>query len=199
MIETIHLANKATFDAEGSKLEGLKKLNFIFGSNGSGKTTISRVVEGVTSWVACKISNRSKITRLEENLIQSSYELIWREVRQEQPSHTVIQNVMRRILEHYFKFYGGIKLEGIPERFNGKDKMICNTLLSWVNDGSHFATDDLYMACNPGQVDRYLNVFQRIFEESDHGGHFRMMMGDGYQPLPLSDVEDTSNSPSVAP
>jgi wobble nucleotide-excising tRNase len=95
--------------------------------------------------------------------------------------------VMRRILEHYFKFYGGIKPDDIIEKFDGKEKMICSTLLSWVNDGSHFATDDLYMACDPGQVDRYLNVFQRIFEESDHGGHFRMMMGDDYKSLRIEE------------
>jgi hypothetical protein len=93
---------------------------------------------------------------------------------------------MRRILEHYFKFYGGIKPENIIEKFDGKDKMIGSTLLSWVNDGSHFATDDLYMACDPGQIDRYLSVFQRIFELSEHGGHYKMMMGEDYVALPIA-------------
>lgn len=105
---------------------------------------------------------------------------------------------MRRILEHYFKFYGGIKPEDVIEKFDGKDKMICSTLLSWVNDGSHFATDDLYMACDPSQVDRYLNVFQRIFEESDHGGHFRMMMGEDYVALPVVANDDDAQATAVA-
>ena len=144
-----------------------------------------------TFWVVRKTSQRSELMPFAENPIKSSYELLWREVRQKPPSDTAIQNVMRRILEHYFKFYGGITPEDIIDKFGGKDKMICSTLLSWVNDGSHFATDDLYMACDPGQVDRYLNVFQRIFEDSDHGGHFRMMMGDDYVELPTEEALET--------
>lgn len=145
-----------------------------------------------TFWVVRKTSQRSELWSSKENPIKSSYELLWREVRRKPPSDTAIQNVMRRILEHYFKFYGGMKPETIIEKFDGKDKMICSTLLSWVNDGSHFATDDLYTACDPGQVDRYLIVFQRIFEESDHGGHFRMMMGDDYVALPTSEPQESS-------
>jgi hypothetical protein len=139
-----------------------------------------------TFWVIKKTSQRSELWSSKENPIKSSYELLWREVRQKPPSDTAIQNVMRRILEHYFKFYGGIKPEDIIEKFDGKDKMISSTLLSWVNDGSHFATDDLYMACDPGQIDRYLNVFQRIFELSEHGGHYKMMMGEDYIALPTA-------------
>lgn len=136
-------------------------------------------------WVVRKTSLRSELLAFKENPIKSSYELLWREVRRKPPSDTAIQNVMRRILEHYFKFYGGIKPEKIVEKFDGKDKMICSALLSWVNDGSHFATDDLYLACDSGQIDRYLLVFQRIFEESEHGAHFKMMMGDDYVALPV--------------
>lgn len=143
-----------------------------------------------TFWIVRKTSQRSELTPFAENPVKSSYELLWREIRQKPPPDTAIQNVMRRILEHYFKFYGGITPIDIVEKFYGRDKMICSTLLSWVNDGSHFALDDLYMACDPGQVDRYLSVFQRIFEESDHGGHFRMMMGEDYVELPGEDHED---------
>ncbi len=55
MIDSINLANEGAYDATGTKLEGLKKLNFIFGSNGSGKTTISRVVEGTGTFPDCQI------------------------------------------------------------------------------------------------------------------------------------------------
>ena len=56
MIEGIHLASEGAYDAAGTKLEGLKKLNFIFGSNGSGKTTISRVIEGSGNFPDCQIT-----------------------------------------------------------------------------------------------------------------------------------------------
>lgn len=143
-----------------------------------------------TFWVVRKTSDRSQIVHFNENPIKSSYELLWREVRQKTPSDTAIQNVTRRILEHYFKFYGGITPETIIDSFEGKDKMVCSSLLSWIHDGSHFAPDDLYLACDFGQIDRYRTVFQRIFEESGHGGHYKMMMGDDYVALPLEVVDN---------
>src|SRR6056297_1336735 len=56
MIEDVFLANEGAYDAEGTRLEGLKKLNYIFGSNGSGKTTISRVIEGSVTFADCTIT-----------------------------------------------------------------------------------------------------------------------------------------------
>jgi len=137
-----------------------------------------------TFWVIRKSTDRSEIVGFAENPIRSSYELLWREIKQKPPSDTGIQNAMRRILEYYFKFFGGIKPERVIERFEGQDKLICGSLFSWLNDGSHFAGDDLYVSCDPGQIGRYLSVFQRIFEESEHGGHYKMMMGNDYVALP---------------
>lgn len=59
MIEEIYLANEGSYDRTGTGLNGLKALNFVFGPNGSGKTTISRVIAGTNinadstmSWAA---------------------------------------------------------------------------------------------------------------------------------------------------
>ena len=41
MIENISIKNVASFNGEGSQLNDLKRINFIYGANGSGKTTIS--------------------------------------------------------------------------------------------------------------------------------------------------------------
>lgn len=144
-----------------------------------------------TFWIVRKAESRSALVSYPENPIKSSYELLWRELRQRPPSETAIQNVMRRILEHYFKFFGGVAPEDTVDNFEGQEKVICASLFSWVNDGSHFANDDLFMSCDPGQVDRYLTVFQRIFEESNHGGHYKMMMGDSYVALPAREIEQS--------
>ncbi len=133
-----------------------------------------------TFWIIRKSEECSVLVHYPENPIKSSYELLWREVRLQPPSETTIQNVMRRILEHYFKFFGGITPEDIIAEFDGQDRVICSSLLSWINDGSHFANDDLCMSCGPDQISHYLIVFQRIFEESGNDGHYRMMMGDDY-------------------
>ncbi|NHK28907.1 AAA family ATPase [Parvularcula flava] len=139
-----------------------------------------------TFWIIRKSADRSELLASEENPIRSSYELLWREVKQKPPSDAAIQNTLRRILEHYFKFFGGITPDNIIEKFEGQDKLICGSLFSWINDGSHFANDDLYMSCDPGQIGRYLAVFQRIFEESGHAGHYKMMMGNDYTALPAT-------------
>ena len=143
-------------------------------------------LNGETFWIIRKSSERSELIPFLENPIKSSYELLWQQVRQKPHSDTAVQNALRRILEHYFKFLGGLIFEeDIIEKFDGQDKIVCGSLITWVNDGSHFTNDDLFVA-NPGQIDRYLTVFQRIFEESGHGGHYKMMMGDAYVELPVN-------------
>lgn len=44
MIEAIHLSGVATYVGDAQALPGLKQFNYFYGSNGSGKTTISRVI-----------------------------------------------------------------------------------------------------------------------------------------------------------
>ncbi|WP_321373057.1 AAA family ATPase [uncultured Draconibacterium sp.] len=44
MIEKIDIRNIATFDDSGIEISDLKKVNFIYGVNGSGKTTISKFI-----------------------------------------------------------------------------------------------------------------------------------------------------------
>ena len=41
MIESIEVKSFATFDDDGVEIIDLKKINFVYGANGSGKTTIS--------------------------------------------------------------------------------------------------------------------------------------------------------------
>jgi wobble nucleotide-excising tRNase len=48
MIESITLKNVATFDVSGVQINDLKKINFIYGANGSGKTTISKFIDKQT-------------------------------------------------------------------------------------------------------------------------------------------------------
>ena len=44
MIETISIADTATFGSMPETLNELCRFNFFFGSNGTGKTTVSRVI-----------------------------------------------------------------------------------------------------------------------------------------------------------
>ncbi|GAA6988936.1 hypothetical protein ID0090_12420 [Helicobacter pylori] len=46
-ISQIVLKNVATFDENGASFENLKSINFIYGSNGSGKTTTSSFLKNL--------------------------------------------------------------------------------------------------------------------------------------------------------
>ncbi|AIF42189.1 AAA family ATPase [Virgibacillus sp. SK37] len=130
-----------------------------------------------TFWIIRKTGNISHISGYEENPIKNSYELLWKELR-ENPNSITTPNIMRRILENYFKFFGNVDVNEIVEGFPDEDKVVCNSLLSWTNDGSHHVNDDLYVDSNQELNKIYFEVFKSIFINSNHESHFNMMMGD---------------------
>ena len=79
---------------------------------------------------------------------------------------------------------GRLVTDGAPDdiysKFDGQEKLICRSLFSWVNAGSHHAHDDVYLTPSDTMVRNYLKVFRAIFEETGHGGHYRMMMADDF-------------------
>lgn len=154
-------------------------------------------MNGETFWVVRKSDLVSKVEKHKANPIKTSYELLWSEVRRTDRSNMTIQNTLRRILETYFKILGGVDPDKICGMFEGKDKLICKSLFSWVNDGSHFAHDDLYISIDGSQVDSYLKVFRAIFDKSSHSAHYKMMMGEAYEDV-RSDVGDTT-APAAGP
>ena len=133
-----------------------------------------------TYWIVRKPGLVSKLDKHPTNPIKTSYELLWAEVRKPERSNLAIQNTLRRILENYFKILGGIDFDDLCKMFEGRERLICKSLCSWVHDGSHFAHDDLYVSIDDSMVDSYLNVFKAIFEKSGHIAHYRMMMADAF-------------------
>lgn len=129
-----------------------------------------------TFWIVRKSDGHSIIERHQSNPIRTSYELLWGELRQQGRSSLTIQNTMRRILEHYFKILGNRNKNKIIAGFSGRDQQICSSLFSWINEGSHAFADDLYVTVDGETVDRFMKVFERIFRENGHAGHFDMMM-----------------------
>lgn len=114
-----------------------------------------------------------------ENPIFSSYELLWKELKEQNGNSAItIQNVMRRIIENYFKILGKYKDDELINKFpDYENKEICRSLLSWINDGSHCMPDDLYVEALDDSVERYQYVFKKIFEHTNHIEHYNMMMG----------------------
>ena len=66
MISKIEIRNIASFDATGIVIDGLKKINFIYGSNGCGKTTISKCLSNPDLYMG-----KCKITWLNENKLST--------------------------------------------------------------------------------------------------------------------------------
>ncbi|GAA9864301.1 hypothetical protein VN0636_11720 [Helicobacter pylori] len=134
-------------------------------------------------WIIKKDNNVSKIEDYKENPIKNSYELLWQEVRRAKKDSNIswvsLQNVMRRIIEYYFRILGSLKhYDSLSEYFeNIEEKRVCNSFISWFNDGSHGISDDLFVQSQDTSIEIYLKVFENMFKVTGHEAHYKMMMG----------------------
>ncbi|GAA7139476.1 AAA family ATPase [Helicobacter pylori] len=138
-------------------------------------------------WIIRKDNNVSKIRDYKENPIKNSYELLWQEVRwakekqakENNISWVSLQNVMRRVIEYYFRILGGFEHnDSLSEYFeNIEEKQVFNSFISWFNDGSHGISDDLFVQSQDTSIETYLKVFENIFKKTGHEAHYKMMMG----------------------
>lgn len=56
MINSLAIANAATYGIVPQQVSPLEKFNFFFGANGAGKTTISRLIEDSTRYANCGVN-----------------------------------------------------------------------------------------------------------------------------------------------
>lgn len=136
-------------------------------------------------WVVRKPGGHSLLESSKGNPVSSSYEMLWAEIRRKDLAVGSVQNTLRRILESYFKILGGVDPKGLDRYFEGADKVVCKSLFSWINAGSHGFDDDLHFAVDAASVENHLRVFAAIFECSTHGAHYRMMMREPAEALPI--------------
>lgn len=134
----------------------------------------------VSYWILHKDESVSKIiTYHHNNPIHTSYELLWRELKDTNTlSFITIQNTMRRIIENYFGMLGNRKYDHIKKAFQTvEEQQICESLFYWINDGSHSIPDDLYIDSYSDSIEKYKKVFKDVFFISGHIAHYNMMMG----------------------
>lgn len=131
-------------------------------------------------WILRKNDKISEIQSFGlENPIRTSYELLWQELKSKNNSGITIQNIMRRIIESYFKMLGRYGDDDLINKFPTiPDQEICRSLICWINDGSHSIPDDLYVEHQETTNDKYFEVFKNIFTQMGHQEHFNMMMGE---------------------
>ena len=140
-------------------------------------------IKDETFWIVRKPDNFSRIEGFENNPIKTSYQLLWAELTKKPLPALTIQNTMRRILENYFKILGNIDTYAIIEKFEGQDKVQCQSLISWVNDGSHYSPDDLYVAISDSMAHSYMKIFFKVFKAMGHMPHYKMMLGRDFVDL----------------
>lgn len=136
-------------------------------------------VNDINYWIIAKDDNRSFIRSFgTNNPIKSSYQLLWQELKDNTSiSKISIQNIMRRIIENYFNILGqGIDDKIVCSLESIEEQIIARSLISWINDGSHTIPDDLYIDSCSDTVERYKEVFEKIFEKMGHKAHYDMMM-----------------------
>ncbi len=128
-------------------------------------------------WIVKKNNNVTEFVKHAKNPIQTAYELMWSELKDGSAHQRVtIFNTLRRILEYYFNVIGGMNYEKCIDEFDGEDKIICKALISCINDGSHFISDDYVQCFETDSLENYFRVFKLIFEKMGHGSHYEMMM-----------------------
>jgi wobble nucleotide-excising tRNase len=140
---------------------------------------LNRKGEKSQFWILRKNNKVSTIQfYADTNPIQSSYELLWREIREwERNDGITIENTLRRILENYFSILGSKRDDVLINKFeNQEEREICRSLLSWANEGSHTLPDDLFIEAPDGTITKYLDVFKDIFKHTENSGHYNMMM-----------------------
>jgi wobble nucleotide-excising tRNase len=146
------------------------------------EVTFKQTGSDVTFTLVKKNGAESFVEREARNPIVTAYELLWREVKDENRNKATIQNTLRRILENYFKLLGNIQLNDLVNKFDGEDKIKCQALVSWVHDGSHsILSEDYYTPLDDSAIRRYLEVFKQIFEKTNHIAHYNMMMGISFE------------------
>lgn len=132
-------------------------------------------------WIIRKDNGVSKVKAYGmDNPISTTYELLWKDIRDDNfSSITTLQNTMRRIIENYFGMLGGeSKYPKIRESFpTVEEQMIYDSLISWINDGSHTIPDDLFIDSYSESPSKYKEVFKRVFYNTDNKAHYDMMMG----------------------
>lgn len=158
---------------------GFVKQIFVLTHNVYFHKEVSYKIAPCKYWIVSKLNNISTVKEYEYNPIKSSYQLLWQELKEVRNTGSItIPNVLRRILETYFKIMGKMQFDDLINKFEEEERILCSALISWVQDGSHNISDDLYIDVSEESVNKYLSVFEKVFKVTGHDEHYNMMMAD---------------------
>jgi len=178
------LIKKLLFDIRNNK--GNIKQVFIFTHNQYFFKEVSHISvrekgnkrNDTSYYIIRKSDNISQVVYYETNPIKTSYQLLWDEIKKENIDCVSLQNSMRRIIEFYFNTLANLNEEELINSFeDDADKIICHSLIAWINIGSHEVFDDINYSVQETSTEKYKAIFKKVFEITGHISHYRMMMG----------------------
>jgi len=115
--------------------------------------------------------------------IRGSYELLWQSVvdiaggDEDSPIAQVgVFNIVRRIIEGYFKTVGSTQPHERQQPLSVADERLMSMFLTWANSGSHTIIDDFAQSHHIGRAREFVQLLQLFFEQQGHGAHFDMMI-----------------------
>lgn len=121
----------------------------------------------------------------DENIcrIRGTYPVLWDSVveaaRSEDDSAFVqvgVFNIVRRIIEGYFKTVGNVKDYHRQNDLAPVDERLISMFHIWASSGSHTIVDDIDQTIDVGGTKRFLMLFRRYFDLEGHSAHFDMML-----------------------
>lgn len=115
--------------------------------------------------------------------IRGTYPLLWDSVveaaRNKDESALVqvgVFNIVRRIIEGYFKTIGKVSDYQRPVGIVPTDERLVSMFHMWASSGSHTIADDLDQTIDVGGTKNFLKLFRRYFDLVGHDAHFDMML-----------------------
>lgn len=99
---------------------------------------------------------------------KKSYQLLWQDLKKSTTDNSAISvfNNMRRILEYYYNILGGTDYESLVNIFEPSEKMAFRSLISWINDGSHYTYDELFIDIGNSNIELHMKIFKEIFDKN---------------------------------
>ena len=79
---------------------------------------------------------------------------------------------------YYFNIIGSKDYEKAIDSFEGTDKIVCKSLISCINDNSHYINEEFNIVFDYDMVQKYKKVFKEIFNKLGHIEHYKMMMNE---------------------
>lgn len=123
-----------------------------------------------------KNKSQSTIITTTKSRIHSNYEQLWLEYKSDNSPVSKL-NCMRRIMEYYFRLLIGVEsYDDVRSKIDECDQIMFDGLTNMLNSGSHSVFDPIDSNLDEDTIERYKEMFKRIFELTGNIGHYNSMM-----------------------